>query len=119
FDMRKGPPWVEWLAAHPHGIVATYPVSIHGAQLSNEQLSYQRVDHDPGFEIVGESYIQARSRNQAIRTLAMELGDPTTARVLATEGVRYVVVDDAAYRALQRKPPRLDPRRYTLVQRLG
>ena len=28
-DMKKGPPWVDWLASHPRGIVATYPVSLH------------------------------------------------------------------------------------------
>jgi hypothetical protein len=122
FDIRKGPAWVEWLAAHPHGIVATYPVSLHqgtAGRLSSEQLTYQQIDHDPGFEIVGESYIQARSRLQAIRTLAMEPSDPMTARILATEGVRYVVIDDDVYGQLGEKPPRLDPRHYTLLKRLG
>jgi hypothetical protein len=121
-DMKKGPPWVEWLAAHPRGIVATYPVTLRGSPaqgLSNEQLTYQRLDHDPGFEIVGESYLQARSRNQAIRTLAMNLADPLTARILATERVRYVVVADDVYRKLGQAPPRLDPKRYSLLQRLG
>ena len=122
FDMRKGPPWVEWLASHPRGIVATYPVSLHGGpaqNLSDEQLTYQRLDHDPGFELVGQSFVQARSRNQAIRTLAMEPADPITPRILATEGVRYVVVADDVYRELGRTPPRLDQRRYTLLQRFG
>jgi hypothetical protein len=121
-DVRKGPAWVEWLAAQPRGIVATYPVSLHGGpagDLSNLQLTYQQVDHDPGFEFVGKSYVQARSRLQAIRTLAMEPADPLTARILATEGVRYVVLDDDVYRQLGRKPPRLDPRRYELLKRLG
>ncbi len=122
FDMTKGPLWVEWLASHPRGIVATYPVSLHGGpaeDLSNEQLTYQRLDHDPGFEFVGQSFLQARSRDQAIRTLAMQLPDPLTARILSTEGVRYVVVADDVYRAQGERPPQLDPRRYTLLQRLG
>jgi hypothetical protein len=121
-DMRKGPPWVEWLGSQPRGIVATYPVSFHAGPalyLSNQQLTYQQLDHDPGFEIVGESYLQARSREQAIRTLAWDPGDPLTARILATEGVRYVVVSDDVYRQLGERPPRLDPRHYSLLQRLG
>ncbi len=122
FDTRHGPPWVEWLAAQPRGIVATYPTSLQSGPALNvsfDQLSYQAIDHDPGFEIVGQSFLEARSRRQAIRTLAMNVGGPLTANILATEGVRYVVVADDAYRAEGLHPPTLDPHRYTLLRRVG
>jgi hypothetical protein len=122
FDMRHGPAWVEWLASHPRGIVATYPVTLHDGpaeKLSERQLTYQLIDHDPGFEIVGKSYLQARSREQAIRSLAARLDGPVTAGVLATEGVRYVVVDDSVYRAEGLAAPRPDRRHFTLLRRLG
>ena len=122
FDTRSGPAWVEWLATQPHGIVATYPNTVANGpatELSLDQLTYQPIDHDPGFQIVGESFLQARSRRQAIRTLAANLRPPLTARILATEGVRYVVVADDVYRKAGLQPPSLDPRRYTLLERLG
>ena len=53
--------------------------------------------------------LQARSRLQAIRTLAFDLTKPLTARILSTEGVSYVVVADDVYRASGLRPPRLDP----------
>ena len=90
-----------------------------GLDLSFQQLSYQLIDHDPGFEIVGQSFLQARSRRQAIRSLATNLSAPLTARILATEGVRYVVVADNAYRAQGLRPPVLDPHHYSLLRRLG
>ncbi|HTQ44761.1 MAG TPA: hypothetical protein VMI75_18500, partial [Polyangiaceae bacterium] len=103
-------------------IVATYPMDLHSGPesvLRQPQLWYQTVDHDPGFEIVGESYLQARSWNQAIRTLALDIGAPLTPRILSTEGVRYVVVDDDVYRSAGHPAPRLDPRWYTLLTRVG
>jgi hypothetical protein len=122
FNTKTGPGWVMWLASHPHGIVATYPMDLHGGPesvLRGPQVWYQTVDKDPGFEIVGESYIQARSWNQAIRTLALDIGAPLTPRILSTEGVRYVVVDDDVYRSAGHSPPSLDRRWFTQLARLG
>ncbi len=87
--------------------------------LSGEQLWYQSLDHDPSFELAGQAYAQTVSRQQAIRFIALDLRRPITARVLATEGVRYVVVNDAAYREDKRKPPAVDPRHFELLARRG
>lgn len=122
FDTKARPAWVAWLAAAPHGIVATYPmdlVSSASLDLSRQQFWYQALDHDPSFELVGLSSSQFRSREQAIRFVALDPSRPVAAGILATEGVRYVVIDDAAYRSEGRNPPLLDSRHYKLLTRRG
>jgi hypothetical protein len=52
-----------------------------------------------------------------IRLLARDVETPLAAGVLSTEGVRYVVLHDDAYRAAGQSPPVLDPSEYTLLKR--
>jgi hypothetical protein len=116
------PAWVSWLAGQPRGIVATYPMTRGWGPpnaLMEEAFFWQTVDHDPGFVDVNANYRQFLSRKTSIRLLTYDLGDPLAARVLATKGVRYVVVDPATYRAIGRKTPTLDPRHYGLLARAG
>jgi hypothetical protein len=116
------PAWVRWLAVHPRGIVATYPLPLGPApalDLLREDNWYEQFDRDPRFAIYTGSLTISRSRDQAIRILANDPGDLLAARVLATEGVRYVVVHDDVYRADGNRVPALDPQRYRLLARFG
>ena len=83
-----------------------------------EQYYYEALDGDRGFAIANGNLGAALSRAQAIRWLAVDLRSPTTARVLSTEQVRYVVIKDGAYTAAGRRSPTLDPRYYTLAKRI-
>ncbi len=122
FDVNARPAWVAWLGSAPHGIVAVYPMDYKLRLVflfSGEQFWYQTLDHDPSFEITGQSYFETLSRQQAIRFIALDPGRPITGRVLATEGVRYAVIDDDAYKADGRKPPVVDARNFKLLARRG
>jgi hypothetical protein len=113
------PPWIAWLAAHPQGIVATYPTwlgQVPALELVNADLWYQTMDRDPAFEIAEGTLL---TRDEAIRFLARDLGDPLAAEVLSTEGVRYVVVHDDVYRADGQQLPALDPAHFHLLVRFG
>ncbi|HEX4518284.1 MAG TPA: hypothetical protein VH063_01760 [Gaiellaceae bacterium] len=115
-DMTAKPAWVAWLASHPHGIVAIYPMVIKPRPipgLDDAGLWYQKLDHDPGFDMVGASFVQKITRQAAIRTLSRNLGDPLTPRILSTEGVRYVVVDEPVFHQQGLRVPRLDRRFFT------
>ncbi len=118
FDTRHGPPWVEWLASQPRGLVATYPMSLHGGPLDLSVLAhYQRLDHDPGFEIVA----------RAIFRHVAAPGDPqpgvrphqaADGEILSTEGV---ATSSCRRRLSGLGPasPAARPGRFTLLQRLG
>jgi hypothetical protein len=121
-NASAAPGWVSYLAAQPRGIVATYPMNEgYGPPLDLMLTAFywQTVDHDPSFLQVNGTHQDFLSRRQSIRFLAFDPERPLTARVLATEGVRYAVVDPAGYRAVHRRLPHLDPHRYTLLARPG
>lgn len=108
------PAWVAWLASRPKATVATYP-SIFGTALGQD-LWYQTLDRDPQFDTeISQRQYDPATRDEGIRLLARDLFDPLTAHVLATEGVRYVVVHDGA--TGYRQPPSLPHAYYTLVKR--
>ena len=114
------PGWVAWLARAPRGIVATYPVTIYGqpaVELNLADYWYQRIDGQPRFAYVNLGPLAGRTRANSIRLLARDVTKPLTPRVLATEGVRYVVLHDDVYRALGQSPPRVDPAHYRLLTR--
>lgn len=108
-------PHVRWLADHPGGIVANYPLPIEAPALAlgAEEYWYQTIHRHPLFALWGGN--NGGTREEAIRIVASNLDDPDAGRVLATEHVRYVTVNDDAYRAEGATPPRLDPSEYTLV----
>jgi hypothetical protein len=116
------PGWVTWLASRPAGTVATYPIDRGWGptnQFALESFYWQTVDRDPGFSLVNMNYDQFLSRQQSIRLLASDLENPLAARILATEGVKYVVLDPATYRSIGQPVPRLDLRHFTLLHRDG
>jgi hypothetical protein len=122
FNAVARPPWIAWLAHQPRGIVATYPLPYKqraGMALAQEDYWYQQFDGDPLFAVIGTSFAQAQTRDQAIRLLASDIGDPLTAGVLASEGVRYVIVHDDVYAAESKPAPHLNPRRFVLLRRFG
>jgi hypothetical protein len=123
------PPWIAWLASQPRGIVAAYPMPLPGSAvvshggaaitLGSTDYWYQRFDDDPAFEFTGLSQTTLLSQDEAIRMMSSNLDDPLTARVLAAEQVRYVVVHDDVYRADDQRVPELGPRSYALLRRFG
>ena len=115
---RAQPAWVTWLAARPATRIATYPW-IFGVTLSQDDW-YQTFDRDPQFFLPPRSpYVEQISRDAAIRLLARDVQDPIAARVLASEGVRLVVVHDNAYRQVGQVPPALPAGAFTLLRRFG
>jgi hypothetical protein len=109
---------VRWLAAHPGGIVANYPLPIERGDLDlgARENWYQTYHGHPLFALWGGN--QGGTREEAIRIAASNLSDPTVANILATEHVRFVVVHDAVYRSLGATPPTLTTPSYRLVARL-
>jgi hypothetical protein len=119
-DAQAEPPWIAWLASAPRGIVATYPVPVGGrpgaAALSETDFWYQRFDGDPRFGPYG---LEREARDVGIRLAAANLAEPVAASVLATEGVRYVVVHTDVYRHDGHRVPRIDPARFTRLAQFG
>jgi hypothetical protein len=118
-DSHTRPPWIAWLAAHPHGIVATYPFNfgdVPATELNQADYWYQRLDGHPRFQT---EELDLTSRNQAVRFLARDVEDPLAARVLATEGVRYAVLHDDVYRADGQSVPTPGPSSFTLLRKFG
>ncbi len=130
FELAVGPPiptWrtnvvlphVRWLAAHPGGIVANYPLPIEKAQLAlgAREFWYATEHGHPLFALFGGK--NGGTREEAIRIVASNVADPLAAQVLAAEHVRYVVVHDDAYREVGVPPPTLDRASYKLVATPG
>jgi hypothetical protein len=119
-DTNKRPTWVSWLASHPHGIVANYPIAnnFNHVTMGLEDYWYQKFDHDPAFEILGARYYLFRTPAPSARLLAEQIRSPLTLRILAAEKVRYVVIHDDVYRAMGNRPPVPNPQ-LKLLARLG
>jgi hypothetical protein len=118
-DTRYRPGWVGWLASHPNGIVASYPFflgQVPAADLIEADYWYQTLDGHPRFQSVAPDLT---SRSEAIRFLARDVEEPLAGKVLATEGVRYVVLHDDVYRADGQAVPTPDPGSFTLLRRFG
>jgi hypothetical protein len=120
-DTNARPKWVQWLEAHPGGTVASYPFFVGqagAADLINSDYWYQVFDHHPRFQSISPDL---NSRRDAIRLIAQDVTQPTSARVLATEGVRYAVLHDDVYRVdgKGRRPPTPYPDYFKLLVRFG
>jgi hypothetical protein len=121
-DTNAHPAWVDWLARAPRGIVATYPIAVSqpaALNLVQEDFWYQRTDHQPRFQFVDLGPLLYHGRANSFRVLARNIGDPLTPKILATEGVRYVVLHDDVYRAIGQAPPNPNPLSYTLLARFS
>ena len=119
FDTTSEPAWVAFLAREPRGTLAVYP-SYFGSDLA-QAAWYQVLDRDPLFQVFEDTPVQTEklSRDNAIRLLARDVWRPLTAEVLATEGVRYVLVDEGAYASAGEGFQRPVARQYALLARFG
>jgi hypothetical protein len=118
-DTRYRPGWVGWLASHRNGIVASYPFFLGqdpAGDLNETDYWYQTLDGHPRFQSVAPDLT---SRVEAIRFLARDVEEPLAGKVLATEGVRYLVLHDDVYRADGQVVPTPDPGSFTLLRRFG
>jgi hypothetical protein len=122
----RAAPFERWLAAHPGGIVALYPLltpdAPHAgtaAQFDNYVWGslYEQVSH--GHPLFALPRLEADAdRATVTRVLAATLGDPRTPGLLAAEHVRYVIVRKDVYAELGLRMPRL-PRGLVPLARLG
>lgn len=104
WDVTKAPAHISFLAALPPGIVASYPAQGDTAvenDYARRELFWQTRHGQPLF--FTESAI--KNRSWAIRLLADQPGAEKVGLLLAGERVRYVVVNDAVYRAAGTRPP--------------
>ena len=115
----SAPIYDQWLALQPTGIVAHYPMMTDqrpAEKLAARELYYQRFTKLPLFEIYGPQ--RRGTREDAIRLLARYLTNRDAPRILAAEGVRYVVVHDDVYRAQGETPPTA-PQELKLLRHFG
>lgn len=104
WNVSRTPDHDTFLAGRPRGIVAFYPPQAEhaaGNLYVREELFWQTRHGQPLF------FTESARKNRAwaIRELVDDLDEPFVPQLLAAEGVRYVVVNDAAYRAKGEDPP--------------
>lgn len=100
----RPPAYDTWLADQPRGIVAQYPSTGDTPEEFRhvrQELYFQTVHWQPLF--FTES--PRKGRGWAIRELADNLDEPGVPQLLASQKVRYVVVDDDVYRTIGERPP--------------
>lgn len=118
WNVTKTPAHVDFLARQPLGIVASYPAQGDTAvenRYAREELFWQTRHGQPLF--FTESAI--KNRSWAIRLLADQPAGEKVGRLLAAERVRYVVVNDAVYRAAGADPPTLEQGDFRLLGTAG
>ena len=117
FELAPGPPtrtWavneppahVAWLARHPGGIVAHYPMLTDQAaedRMEGYEYYFQVQHKHPLFWHYG--FVRPDSREEAIRMIAKFPTAEATPGVLAAERVRYVVLHDDIYCEAGEFPP--------------
>jgi hypothetical protein len=102
-----------WLASHPGGIVAAYPMvaANTAGTRANPVWDYhvwgslfaQITHRHPLYDLPAIQMTSTRA--DAVRILTSDLRRRTTARLLKADHVRYVVLNDAVYRSLGERPP--------------
>lgn len=98
-DASSPPVYDRWLSQRPRGIVAHYPTradKVPTVELMGREIYYQMFHRRPLYNIVGSG---EGTREEAIRILSQDLTDPATPRILAAQGVVYVLAHDDIYRA--------------------
>lgn len=116
----RPPAYDTWLASQPRGIVAFYPSpGSDGAtyRYARQEYFFQTVHRQPLFF----SGSPRKDRAWAIRVLASRVDDESelAAGILAAEGVRYVVVNDAVYEAAGDVPPLLSGETFAPLAHVG
>jgi hypothetical protein len=112
------PPADRWLADHPGGIVAIYPLpgnSLTTLFLNGREYYFQRFHGHPLFSQLAAGSTPLAT---ALRHSAQTFDDPDTSGILAAEHVRYVVVRDDVYRALRMPVPAPDASSFRLLARV-
>ena len=112
---NKPPPADRWLAAHPGGIVAIYPLvsdQLKTKELNNEEYYFQRFHGHPLYSAIVPSIPPFAL---ALRGVSQYFTNPDTPHILAAEHVRYVVIRDDVYRSLGEEPPVLSSPDFKLV----
>jgi hypothetical protein len=102
-----------WLRAHPGGIVAVYPLVPWTTPHTDGNPAWTAFNWDTlylqthhGHPLFSLPRIEMNPRrSDEIRLLASNLENPQTAAILRAERVRYVVVRDDMFRAIQQTPP--------------
>jgi hypothetical protein len=107
-----------WLARHPGGEVAIYPLAGDrkaAQRLNGEEYYFQRFHGHPVF-----STVEASMPKQAIalRLVAQYFTASWTPHILAAEHVRYVVIRTDVYRELGEAPPVLSPKSFRLLAKV-
>ena len=104
WNVSRTPAHVEFLARQPPGIVAVYPTQGDSAAENRsvrEELFWQTRHAQPLFFTESSQ----KNRGWAIRELVDNLDEPGVPELLASQGVRYVVVADDVYQEIGERPP--------------
>ena len=103
------PPYVQWLAKRPAGIVANYPLRVRTPQRGAatwvehaKSTAYYQTKHGHPIYAIEEGF---SARSEAIRLLSQSLQETESTSFLAAEGVTYVLVHDEVYRAMGEDAP--------------
>ena len=110
WNTRSATADVRWLAAHPGGIVAVYPMLDFAGAVSNmesQEQSEQPVQGHPLFNLYGGDPRRFAGTEQMAIRAATKYPEGPVAGVLAAEHVRYVVVRTDVYRAIGVPAPNL------------
>ena len=105
----------QWLARHPGGEVAIYPLTVDqpaAATLNYQEYYFQRFHAHPLFW-TGSSFLGKQAT--ALRIISQSFSSPWTPHVLAAEQVKYVVLRTDVYREIGEGVPVLDPKSFRLL----
>ena len=110
WSTARVPAYDRYLATQPRGIVAFYPApngsSLPAGEVADRELWFQTYTNQKLF--FSKIVTNAEPRTAGIRDAALSLTEPWVPGLLAAEGVKYVGVDERAYRASGMTIPKLD-----------
>ena len=118
WTVNEPPPADRWLAAHPGGIVAIYPLAgdqLKAKELNLEEYYFQKFHKHPLYSAIVSSMPPFAL---ALRGVSQYFTNTATPHVLAAEHVRYIVIRGDVYRSLGEEPPALSPPDFKLVARV-
>ena len=99
----RAPPYLAWLRKHPGGIVADYPGgSTPPPEWAGKDVFYQYFHRHPVWQLA-----PAGTYASYVRGAAADLDHPRTPHILASSGVKYVVVHRERYASLTGSIPEM------------